>query len=55
MKSNNNINLGFVFRKEKSCIGTNLLGLTNNEIAKKLNISTYTVDGHRRNLIIKTE
>jgi len=29
-------------------------GFNNNEIAEKLFISTHTVDGHRRNLILKT-
>ncbi len=43
-----------ISKREKAVLELICLGLTNHEIAKKLNISTYTVDGHRRNLIIKT-
>lgn len=55
MKSNKQHKLRFcISKREKAVLELICLGLTNNEIAKKLNISTYTVDGHRRNLIIKT-
>ncbi|MGI6304484.1 MAG: response regulator [Bacteroidales bacterium] len=55
MKSNKQHKPRFcISKREKAVLELICLGLTNNEIAKKLNISTYTVDGHRRNLIIKT-
>lgn len=40
-------------RREKEVLGLIAEGLTNNEIAEKLFISTTTVDSHRKNLLLK--
>ncbi len=44
-----------ITRREKEVILLISKGLTNNEIAEKLFISTTTVDTHRKNLLIKFE
>jgi DNA-binding NarL/FixJ family response regulator len=43
-----------ISKREKEVLELICKGFPNHEIAKKLNLSTYTIDGHRRNLIIKT-
>ena len=49
-KPENNIVLT---RREKEVLGLIADGLTNNEIAQKLFISSTTVDTHRKNLLAK--
>jgi DNA-binding NarL/FixJ family response regulator len=41
-------------KREIEILGLIAQGMSNHEIANQLNISAYTVDGHRRNLISKT-
>ncbi|MGN6294540.1 MAG: response regulator [Chitinophagaceae bacterium] len=42
-------------RREKEVLGLIAEGMTNNEIAQKLYISTATVNTHRKNLLVKLE
>ena len=44
-----------ITRREKEVLGLIADGMTNNEIAQKLFISTTTVDSHRKNLLTKFE
>ena len=44
-----------ITRREKEVLGLIADGMTNNEIAQKLFISTTTVDSHRKNLLAKFE
>ncbi len=48
-------NVPVITRREKEVLELIADGLTNNEIAKKLFISTTTVDTHRKNLLTKFE
>lgn len=48
-KSNNIV----ITRREKEVLGLIAEGMTNNEIAKKLFLSSTTVDTHRKNLLAK--
>jgi len=41
--------------REKEVLNLICKGQSNNEIADELNISVYTVDQHRRNLLLKTD
>ena len=41
--------------REKEVLGLICKGNSNNEIADELNISVYTADQHRRNLLLKTD
>jgi DNA-binding NarL/FixJ family response regulator len=41
--------------REKNVLGLICKGFSNNEIADELNISVYTADQHRRNLLLKSE
>ncbi len=41
-------------KREQEVLELICKGFSNQEIAKELSISTHTVDGHRRNLIVKT-
>jgi DNA-binding CsgD family transcriptional regulator len=41
--------------REKEVLGLICQGNSNNEIADELNISVYTADQHRRNLLLKTD
>ena len=50
-QSNLNVNLS---ERELEVLKLICEGYNNNEIAEKLYISAHTVDGHRRNLILKT-
>jgi DNA-binding NarL/FixJ family response regulator len=46
-------NLPLLTRREKEVLGLIAEGMTNNEIAQKLFISSTTVDTHRKNLLTK--
>jgi DNA-binding NarL/FixJ family response regulator len=48
-------NLPIITRREKEVLDLIAEGLTNNEIAQKLFISSTTVDSHRKNLLSKFE
>lgn len=55
MKSNKDARLPVITRREKEVLVLIAEGLTNNQIAEKLFISTTTVDTHRKNLLTKFE
>lgn len=48
-------NKEFFTAREKEIINCILNGLSSNEIAQKLMISKYTVETHRKNILLKTE
>jgi DNA-binding NarL/FixJ family response regulator len=52
-KPENLNNIPVITRREKEVLGLIAEGMTNNEIAGNLFISTTTVDTHRKNLLIK--
>lgn len=54
-KPDNQHNMPLITRREKEVLEWIAEGLTNNEIAQKLFISTTTVDTHRKNLLTKCE
>jgi DNA-binding NarL/FixJ family response regulator len=49
----NEKNVPLLTRREKEILLLIADGLTNNEIAKKIFLSTHTVDSHRKNLFVK--
>ncbi len=55
MKGNSlsNSDLPMITRRESEILILIADGLTNQEIADKLFISTFTVDSHRKNLLLK--
>lgn len=55
LRKNNNGNTPVLTRREKEVLELIADGLTNNEIAEKLFISSTTVDTHRKNLLAKFE
>ncbi len=54
-KPDTNNNVPVITRREKEVLELIADGMTNNEIAQKLFISTTTVDTHRKNLLAKFE
>ena len=54
-KPDTNNNIPVITRREKEVLELIADGMTNNEIAQKLFISTTTVDTHRKNLLAKFE
>jgi DNA-binding NarL/FixJ family response regulator len=55
IKKNEDSKIPVITRREKEVLALIAEGLTNNEIAEKLFISTTTVDTHRKNLLSKFE
>ncbi len=55
LRKNSNGNTPVLTRREKEVLELIADGLTNNEIAEKLFISSTTVDTHRKNLLAKFE
>jgi len=55
IKKNEDSKIPVITRREKEILILIAEGLTNNEIAEKLFISTTTVDTHRKNLLAKFE
>ena len=55
VKKNEDSKIPVITRREKEVLLLIAEGLTNNEIAEKLFISTTTVDTHRKNLLAKFE
>lgn len=55
IKKNEESKIPVITRREKEVLALIAEGLTNNEIAEKLFISTTTVDTHRKNLLSKFE
>lgn len=55
LRKSNNGNTPVLTRREKEVLELIADGLTNNEIAEKLFISSTTVDTHRKNLLAKFE
>ena len=53
MRENKNANIPVITRREKEVLQLIAEGMTNNEIAEKLFISSTTVDTHRKNLLSK--
>jgi DNA-binding NarL/FixJ family response regulator len=53
LQKKNNGNIPVLTRREKEVLGLIAEGMTNNEIAKKLFVSSTTVDTHRKNLLAK--
>ncbi len=53
MRENKNANIPVITRREKEVLHLIAEGMTNNEIAEKLFISSTTVDTHRKNLLAK--
>ncbi|MEO7990572.1 MAG: response regulator transcription factor [Chryseolinea sp.] len=53
MRENRNANIPIITRREKEVLLLIAEGMTNNEIAEKLFISSTTVDTHRKNLLAK--
>ena len=54
-KPDTQTNIPLITRREKEVLDLIANGMTNNEIAQKLFISTTTVDTHRKNLLTKFE
>jgi len=55
LRSNNPADKPVLTRREKEVLELIAEGLTNNEIAQKIFVSTNTVDTHRKNLLTKLE
>ncbi len=55
IRRNEDSKIPVITRREKEVLALIAEGLTNNEIAEKLFISTTTVDSHRKNLLAKFE
>jgi DNA-binding NarL/FixJ family response regulator len=55
LRSNNPADKPVLTRREKEVLELIAQGLTNNEIAQKIFVSTNTVDTHRKNLLTKLE
>jgi DNA-binding NarL/FixJ family response regulator len=55
IRKNEDSKIPVITRREKEVLALIAEGLTNNEIAEKLFISTTTVDTHRKNLLSKFE
>jgi DNA-binding NarL/FixJ family response regulator len=55
LRKNSQAGMPVLTRREKEVLELIAEGMTNNEIGKKLFISTTTVDTHRKNLLIKFE
>lgn len=55
MENNEILKIPVLTRREKEILSLIVNGMTNNEIADKLFISTTTVDTHRKNLLLKFE
>ena len=55
LDKNDDSKIPILTRREKEVLGLIANGLTNQEIAEKLFISTTTVDTHRKNLLSKFE
>jgi DNA-binding NarL/FixJ family response regulator len=53
LQKKNNSNIPVLTRREKEVLALIAEGMTNNEIAKKLFVSSTTVDTHRKNLLAK--
>ena len=53
MRENKNANIPVITRREREVLQLIAEGMTNNEIAEKLFISSTTVDTHRKNLLSK--
>jgi len=53
VSNNNEKDAPLLTRREKEILILIADGLTNNEIATKLFLSSHTVDSHRKNLFIK--
>ena len=55
IRRNEDLKVPVITRREKEVLALIAEGLTNNEIAGKLFISTTTVDSHRKSLLAKFE
>jgi DNA-binding NarL/FixJ family response regulator len=55
IRRNEDLKIPVITRREKEVLALIAEGLTNNEIAEKLFISTTTVDSHRKSLLTKFE
>src|SRR5690349_19216328 len=55
IRRNEDLKIPVITRREKEVLALISEGLTNNEIAEKLFISTTTVDSHRKSLLAKFE
>jgi DNA-binding NarL/FixJ family response regulator len=53
LQKKNNSHIPVLTRREKEVLALIAEGMTNNEIAKKLFVSSTTVDTHRKNLLAK--
>jgi DNA-binding NarL/FixJ family response regulator len=53
LQKNSNGDIPVLTRREKEVLGLIAEGMTNNEIAQKLFVSSTTVDTHRKNLLAK--